>query len=73
MFGYSIPLLIGRLFGVPVFILGILFLRYYRQADDPKAALRRALRSPWVWFFFVLAVIAFVFEVIYVSNQPAAS
>lgn len=71
MFGYSIPLILGRVLGIPLFILGILFLRYYRQADDPKAALRRALRSPWIWFFVVLTIIGFTFEIIYVSNRAA--
>ncbi len=71
MFGYSIPLLFGRLFGIPLFVLGILFLRYYRFQDTPKLALRRALKSPWFWFFLVLTWIVFGFEIAYVANQAA--
>ena len=73
MFGYSLPLIFGRLFGLPLFVLGVLFLLRYRKVDEPKAVLRECLRSPWVWFFFILSIIGFAFEVIYVSNQPSAS
>ena len=73
MFGYSLPLIFGRLFGLPLFVLGVLFLMRYRKVDDPKGVLRDCLRSPWVWFFFILSIIGFAFEVIYVSNQPSAS
>jgi len=67
--GYSLILILARLFGVPLFVLGILFLYYYRQADDPKTALKRSLRSPWVWFFLVLAWVAFGFEIAYLAKQ----
>lgn len=73
MFGYSLPLLFGRLFGIPLFILGIIFLRYYRRNDDPVAMLKKSLRSPWVWFFLVLSIIIFMFEVVYLSSRPAGS
>lgn len=69
MFGYSLPLLFGRLFGIPLFILGIQFLRFYRYRDEPKVALKKALRSPWVWFFMVLTWIAFGFEIAYIANK----
>lgn len=73
LFGYSLPLLFGRLFGIPLFILGILFLRFYRQADRPMDALKRSLRSPWIWLFLILTWIAFGFEIAYVSSQVAPS
>lgn len=73
MFGYSIPLLLGRLFGVPLFVLGVIFLFKYRKVDDPKHVLRESLKHPLVWFFLVLAWAAFAFEVIYLSNQPLGS
>lgn len=73
MFGYSLPLLFGRLFGIPLFILGIIFLRNYRQADDPVAMLKKSLRSPWVWIFLVLSIIVFTFEVVYLTSRPAGS
>lgn len=73
MFGYSITLLIGRLFGVGLFVLGIVFLKKFRRIDDPKLALRQALKSPWVWFFLTLSWVAFGFEVAYFANQPSVS
>lgn len=73
MFGYSIPYLFGRLFGLSLFILGVRFLMIYRKGDYPKAALRQASRSVWVWFFLVLSVIGFVIEVVYLSSQPSGS
>ncbi|MSU75959.1 hypothetical protein EXS54_00565 [Patescibacteria group bacterium] len=69
MFGYSIPLLFGRLFGVGLFVAGIVFLKHYRWHDDPRWALKKALRSKWVWFFTVLAWIAFGFEIAYLARQ----
>jgi Na+/proline symporter len=69
MFGYSLPLLFGRLFGVGLFVLGIVFLVRFRKIDDPKRALRQALRSPWVWFFTILAWVAFGFEVAYLAGR----
>ena len=72
MFGYALPYLFGRMFGIPLFVAGILFLREYRKADHPKAAARKALRSVWVWFFFVLSVIGFIVEAIYLANQPVS-
>ncbi len=73
MFGYSLPLLFGRLFGIPLFILGIIFLRNYRRTDDPVAMLKKSLRSPWVWIFLVLSIIVFTFEVVYLTSRPAGS
>lgn len=70
MFGYAFPYLFGRLFGIPLFIAGIIFLRRYRLADDPKAAATYALKSVWVWFFFILCLIGFIVEAIYLSHQP---
>lgn len=70
MFGYSLPLLFGRLFGIGLFVLGIVFLKYYwGDGDHPKQALRKAIRSKWVWFFMVLAWVAFGFEIAYLANQ----
>lgn len=69
MFGYSIPLLGGRLFGIPLFVLGIIFLRNYWGTDQPKAMLKKSLRNPWVWLALVLTWIAFAFEVIYLANR----
>lgn len=67
------PLLLGRLFGIPVFVLGVVFLIHYRKLDDPKAMLRKSLRSVWVWLFLILSWLGFAFEVIYLSNQPSGS
>lgn len=70
MFGYSLPLLFGRLFGVGLFVAGIVFLNHYwREGDHPKLAARKALKSKWVWFFMILAWIAFVVEIVYLHNQ----
>ena len=71
MFGYSLPLLGGRLFGIPLFVLGIIFLRNYRHTDAPKAMLKKSLRSGWVWLALILTWIAFGFEIAYVSTHPA--
>ena len=68
MFGYSLPLLFGRLFGVALFVLGIIFLKRYRHNDDPKAVLKSALKSPIVWFFLVLAWVAFAFEIAFLPD-----
>jgi hypothetical protein len=73
MFGYSLPLLFGRLFGVPLFVLGIIFLRNYRHDDRPKDMLKKALRSGWVWLALVLTWIAFGFEIAYIANKAAVS
>lgn len=70
MFGYALPYLMGRLFGIPLFVAGILFLREYRKTDQPKAVAKQVLKSVWVWFFFILSVIGFIIEAIYLSNQP---
>lgn len=69
MFGYSLPLLFGRLFGVALFVLGLIFLKRFRRDDDPRAVLKSSLKSPWVWFFMVLAWVAFAFEVIFLVNR----
>lgn len=68
--GYGLLLLFGRLFGVGLFVAGIVFLVRLRRKDDPRAALRAALRNKWVWFFTILSWIAFGFEVAYLANQP---
>ncbi len=73
MFGYSLPLLLGRLFGVPIFVLGLIFLRNYRKTDAPKAMLKKSLKSGWVWLALVLSWIAFGFEIAYVASRSAAS
>ncbi|MEX1113546.1 MAG: hypothetical protein WD603_03435 [Patescibacteria group bacterium] len=72
MFGYSFPLLFGRLFGVGLFVLGLIFLKRFRRDDDPMLVLKSSLKSPWVWFFTVLAWVAFAFEIIYLQNQPVS-
>jgi predicted permease len=72
MFGYSLPLLFGRLFGIPLFVLGVVFLLNYRHDDRPKAMLKKSLRNPWVWLFLILAWIGFGFEVVTVSNRGAS-
>jgi hypothetical protein len=69
MFGYSLPLLFGRLFGVGLFVLGIVFLVHFRRRDDWRWALKKALRSKWVWFFTILAWVAFGFEIAYLAKQ----
>lgn len=71
MFGYSIPLLAGRLFGLPLFVLGLVFLWNYRKIDEPKAMLRKSLKNPLVWFFLMLAWLAFAYEVVYLAGQGA--
>ncbi|MEX2043470.1 MAG: hypothetical protein WD926_01090 [Patescibacteria group bacterium] len=63
------PLLFGRLFGVALFVLGLIFLKRFRRDDDPRAVLKSSLKSPWVWFFMVLAWVAFAFEVIFLVNR----
>lgn len=73
MFGYSFPYLFGRLFGLPLFVLGVIFLLHYRHTDQPKAMLRKSLRSIWVWFFLVLSIVGFAIEVVYLSSQPSGS
>lgn len=73
MFGYSLPLLFGRLFGIPLFVLGVIFLRNYRMVDDPRAMLKKSLRSGWVWLALVITWIAFGFEIAYVANKAAVS
>jgi hypothetical protein len=61
----------GRLFGIPLFIAGIIFLRrYWKEGDHPKAAAKYALKSVWVWFFFILCLIGFVAEAIWLARQP---
>lgn len=69
MFGYSLPLLFGRLFGIPLFVLGILFLRHYRLVDAPRQALQKSLKSGWVWLALILTWIAFGFEIAYVASH----
>ncbi|HEY8108769.1 MAG TPA: hypothetical protein VIF43_02060 [Patescibacteria group bacterium] len=69
MFGYSLPLLFGRLFGVALFVLGLIFLKRFRHDDDPKAVLKSSLKSPIVWFFMILAWVAFGFEIVYLANR----
>ncbi len=73
MFGYSIPLLFGRLFGIPLFVLGLVFLSNFRHVDEPKAMLKKSLRSPWVWLALVLTWLAFAFEIVYLAGRVAES
>jgi predicted permease len=73
VFGYSLPLLFGRLFGMPLFVLGVVFLLKFRKRDEPRLVLRQALRNPAVWLVLVLTWIAFAFEIIYLANRAAPS
>jgi Na+/proline symporter len=57
------------LFGVGLFVFGIVFLVRFWKRDDPRAAVRAALRSKWVWFFTVLAWVAFGFEIAYLASR----
>lgn len=72
IFGYALPYVFGRLFGIPLFVAGIIFLRQYRKADMPKAAARQALKSVWVWFFLILSLVGFIAEAIWLAGQPGS-
>lgn len=72
IFGYALPYVFGRLFGIPLFVAGIIFLRRYRKADNPKAAARYALKSVWVWFFFILSLVGFIAEAVWLAGQPGS-
>ena len=72
IFGYALPYVFGRLFGIPLFVAGIIFLRQYRKADHPKAAARYALKSVWVWFFVILSLVGFIAEAVWLAGQPGS-